>query len=91
MRQQERLPPSNLAMDSEAALELARDFLGKRYANSITLTETNLDPGSVYGFDPEGWVVFAIFSESDPRIGGTECVAVHRESGVVRSIGMIGE
>jgi hypothetical protein len=47
-------------------------------------------PEPVYNFNPKGWMLFRVRDE--PRmLGGSEYVAVRRETGEVRFLGRLGD
>jgi guanosine-3',5'-bis(diphosphate) 3'-pyrophosphohydrolase len=77
-------------IDKNMAKSLALEYLAVRYSRSINLVRTDLAVGEVYAFDPTGWIVFAVVG-SEHRVGATELVAVHEETGEVRYLGRSGE
>jgi hypothetical protein len=73
------------------ARDRALDFLTQRYRNSLELVPTPKLQVPVYEFNP-GWDLFIVSSKNDPpKVGGSEYVAVHRVSGEVRYLGILGE
>ena len=80
----------NVAMDADAGKQKAADaFLAKlRKALQLELVEGL--PSPVYGFDPNGWILYRVDGLSRV-LGAAEYVAVKRETGEVRFLGSLGE
>jgi len=74
----------------DAAAKLL-DALAKRYRDSVELVRVHALPAPAYGFDPEGWELFAVLDKHVTRLGATEYVAVHPASGEIRHLGTLGE
>ncbi len=72
------------------ASELALDFLSRRYRDSIELVPVDALPAPVYGFEPNGWYLFAVIEQRSFRTGGGEYVAVSQRTGEVRDLGRLG-
>ena len=74
------------------ALNRALEFLAKRNGDSIELRPISTLPTTAYGFDPAGWDLFVILSKSpSTTLRGDEYVAVHRSTGEVRYLGVLGD
>jgi hypothetical protein len=74
------------------ARDRALDFLTQRYRNSLELLPTPELRVPAYGFDPAGWDLFVVSRKYDHRtLRGDEHVAVHRTSGEVRYLGVVGD
>ncbi|WKZ12921.1 MAG: hypothetical protein QY320_02765 [Gammaproteobacteria bacterium] len=67
------------------------DALAKRYRESIELVQVDALPAAAYDFDPDGWDLFAVLEKNVTRLGATEYVAIHRVSGEIQHLGMLGE
>jgi len=82
-------------IEIERATELARDQLQRRFTGRIAdVFLLEQIPGPVYKireFVADDWLVFGACDPDVHRVGGSECVAVQRETGEVLSLGMLGE
>jgi hypothetical protein len=79
-----------MAMDAEQAKLRATDTLLAKFRQALNLELVEGIPESVAGFDPNGWMLFRM--RSDPqKLGPSEYVAVRRETGEVRFLGLLGE
>lgn len=78
-------------MTPSEASALAKDFICQRYADAHLPVPVATLPGSVYGFEPEGWVLFEVVERNPTRLGASEYVAVSLSTGEVRSLGYHGE
>lgn len=67
------------------------DALAKRYRESLEIVRVGALPSPAYGFDPDGWDLFAVLDKHVTRLGAAEYVAIHRVSGEVRHLGLLGE
>ena len=77
-------------MDSDEAKLKANDALLARFRDALHLKLVEGMPEPVYGFNPDGWMLFRV--KSDPQIlGPSEYVAVRRETGEVRFLGALGQ
>lgn len=77
--------PDAQRMDQARAKSLALEYLAARYSRSMNLVRTRMALGDVYGFDPAGWIIFAVVGP-EHRVGAAELVAVHEEIGEVREL-----
>ena len=78
------------ASQTEAGAQ-ALDFLSRRYRESLRLTPVDSLPAPVYGFDPNGWFLFAVTVRTSSTLGATEYVAVSQSTGEVRYLGRVGQ
>jgi len=69
----------------------ARDFLCRRFCESLQLKRVNSLPAPVYNFDPRGWYLFVVIEQELSRIGASEYVAVSQRTGEVRYLGCLGQ
>jgi len=74
-------------MNQEDAEILARSFL----AESIVLESCDTPPQAIYGFNPAEEYLFTFQLDRGSYIGGSQYLAVSKESGEVRSLGFCGE
>lgn len=70
---------------------LALNFVCERYRNAVNLVPVENLASPVYGFDPEGWDLFAVVDNAVAGVGATDHVAVNRATREVRSLGKLGE
>lgn len=81
-------------IEFEYARELARDELQGRFTGEMNVSLLEHLPGATYTigkFVPEDWLIFAASDPAVRQVGGSQCVAVHRQTGEVLSLGMVGE
>jgi hypothetical protein len=69
----------------------ARDFLCRRFCESLQLRQVNSLPAPVYGFEASGWYLFAVIDQKPTSFGATEYVAVSQRTGEVRYLGRVGQ
>ena len=69
----------------------AREFLCRRFCESLQLTRVNSLPAPVYDFDPSGWYLFAVTEQESWMFGSTAYVAVSQHTGEVRYLGRLGQ
>jgi hypothetical protein len=68
------------------------DFLAQRYRESVDLVSVTKLSAPAYGFDPAGWDLFIVSSKIPPPVlRGSEYVAVHRSTGEMRYLGILGD
>ena len=77
-------------MNPDEAKEGATDALLARLRDALQLELVEGLPSPAYGFNPDGWMLFRV-NDGARRLGGTEYVAVRRETGEVRFLGPLGE
>ena len=80
-----------VSFDSQLARCLVLVVLQQGIESWLNVTELDPPPGPIYAIDPEQWMVFSVTGNECRHVGGTECVAVHRETGEVRFVGRVGE
>ena len=74
------------------ARDRALDFLTQRYRDGLELVPTARLHVPAYGFDPTGWDLFVISNRNEAQmLRGDAYVAVHRSSGEVRYLGILGD
>jgi hypothetical protein len=78
------------ASQTEAGAQ-ALDFLSRRYRESLRLGPVDSLPAPIYGFDPNGWHLFAVTERIAQRVGATQYVAVSQSTGEVRYLGRVGQ
>ena len=78
-------------VNSDEASDRALEFLCRQYRESIRLTPVDSLPAPVYGFDPNGWHLFAVTERIAQRVGATHYVAVSQSTGEVRDLGRVGQ
>src|SRR4051812_30602368 len=64
-------------MDERQAKRKASKALLDRFVRDLKLRAVDRLPAPVYGFEPKGWLLFAVGSDSN-TLGGSEYVAVIR-------------
>lgn len=75
-------------VDAARAKQLAQEFVGTR----AKLVPCNGAPVGLYNADATKEFFFIVVQRTtEHRVGGTECVAVSKSTGVVRSMGFVGE
>ena len=72
---------------SKQAEESVRLFLAK----SMKIQQCTNPPQELYGFSPDDDLLFTYQQHPESSIGGTEYIAVYRETGVARYLGHLGE
>ncbi len=80
-----------MAIEVADAGQRATQALVDEFASRIELTLVSEVPGGAYGIDSAEWWLFAALVTNEQRVGGSQYVAVHKETGAVRKIGAIGE
>ena len=77
-------------MNSDDAKQRATDALLAKFRDALDLELVEGLPEPVYDFNPNGWMLFRVRgNEGIP--GGSEYVAVRRETGEVRFLGRLGD
>jgi hypothetical protein len=77
-------------MDDSEAKQRATDALLGRFVEGLNLQRVENLPQPVYGFNPEGWLLF-FFSYRRRDITEGEYLAVKRETGDVKFLGPLVE
>jgi hypothetical protein len=72
------------------ARQAATDALLAKFRAALDVELVERLPGGVYDFDPTGWMLFRVRGDPD-RVGPSEYVAVRRETGEVRFLGLLGD
>jgi hypothetical protein len=75
-------------MDATEAKQKATDALLAKLRDALDLELVEGLPSPVYDFNPNGWMLFRV--RGNPQmLGGSEYVAVRRETGEVRFLGIL--
>jgi hypothetical protein len=77
-------------MSAAEAKQKVIDALLARLRDALELELVEGLPEPVYNFNPNGWMLFRVRHEQE-MLGGSEYVAVRRETGEVRFLGRLGE
>jgi hypothetical protein len=77
-------------MDTDEARLSATDALLAKLRDALDLELVEGLPSPVYGFDPNGWMLFRVKGDLG-ALGPSEYVAVRRETGEVRFLGPLGQ
>ena len=75
--------------DMNRAARLVTDHLVEEFRQNLQIQPAQLSDVTLYGFDPEGWILFVIV-EGD-HIGASKYVAVNLETGETKSLGPSGD
>lgn len=87
-----RLPRALGNVSVHTARDRALDFLTHRYRDGLELVPTDRLHVPAYGFDPTGWDLFVVSNRNEAlMLRGDEYVAVHRTTGEVRYLGILGD
>ena len=78
-----------MSLDLNKATQLAIDHGCNEYRESLTANVVQSPDQLPYGFDPLGWMLFAVVD--DDMVGSVNCVAVNVETGETKSMGRMGE
>ncbi|HEX2477564.1 MAG TPA: thermonuclease family protein [Lacipirellulaceae bacterium] len=82
--------PTHRAMNTAEAKQKVIDALLAKFRDALDLELVEGLPAPVYDFNPNGWMLFRT-RNAPGMLGGSEYVAVHRESGKVRFLGRLGD
>ena len=74
-------------LDAERARELAQAFVG----SEAELTLCDGTPAGLYLVSVSECFYFLVARPNPCRVGGDECVSVSKVTGLVRSVGTVGE
>lgn len=78
-------------MERTTAEQLIRQSMASQALTGFQLTPVATLEGKAYDFDPRGWWLYTVTRSNELRIGGTEYVAIHPDSGNIRHLGILGE
>lgn len=78
-------------MDRATAEQLLRKSMALSALDGVQFVPVDALDGQPYDFDPRGWWLYRVTRQNEFRIGGTEYVAIHPESGDIRNLGRLGE
>jgi hypothetical protein len=77
-------------MKAAEAKQKAIDALLAKLRDALDLELVEGLPVPVYDFNPNGWMLFRV-RDKPGMLGGSEYVAVRRETGEVRFLGRLGD
>jgi len=78
-----------MSIDPEKAAELARDHARSEYGDFLTVQIVDSPDEFPYGFDPDGWTLFAIVEPN--KVGRDLCVGVNTSTGETKSFASTSE
>jgi hypothetical protein len=68
-----------------------RDAIARKVPRETCLIPVDSPSVAIYGYDPEGWLLYVILRRDDCRLGGDEYVAYHQKTHEVRFLGIHGD
>jgi hypothetical protein len=79
-------------MDEREARQRVTDALMARMIEALNLKRVEALPTPVYGFNPDddNWFLFVV-NDARSGTGAAEYVAINRDTGAVRFLGVLGE
>lgn len=81
-----------MALNPAQAQQHALNLLVMHFSDAIELVPCDSLPVAAYGIDPDHWYLFLVNHLDGPLfLGAGEYVAVHAESGEVRTLGRLGD
>jgi hypothetical protein len=83
-----------LAIDSQQATEIAHAAVQQRFGTRFGVTPLEGTPSPFYALekiDLQNWRFFWVTDPDQRHVGGSQCLAIHRESGRVVFLGIVGE
>lgn len=78
-------------VDRATAIQLLRKSMASSALDGVQFIPVDTLDEPAYDFDPLGWWLYSVTRQHEFRIGGTEYVAIHPESGDIRNLGRLGE
>jgi hypothetical protein len=78
-------------VDRATAEQLLRKSMASSPLDGVQFIPVDTLDGPAYDFDPQGWWLYMVTRQNECRVGGTEYVAIHPDSGNIRNLGRLGE
>ena len=80
-----------MPINTHDAEQRIRDAIAQKAAEETILTPVKEPHVPIYGFDPDGWLLYVMSRRNDCRLGGDEYVALNPETHEVLFLGVHGE
>lgn len=77
--------------DNPEAENCIREAIADKVLKETCLIPVDSPSVPIYGYDPEGWLLYVVLRRYDCSLGGTEYVAFHPETHEVRFLGIHGD